>query len=482
MVWRVQPLRLLLVLLVLVGVVLSAADADAARKRKRVRHYAPPMPYVEKYAALVMDATSGRVLYERMSTEQRYPASLTKMMTLYLLFEQLQKGTLSLSTPLTASAYACSQEPTRLGLRPGDQVTVEDAIKALVVRSANDVAVTVAEAIGGNEYQFAQRMTQKAREFGMATTVFQNASGLPDPNQKTTAWELALLSRRLITDFPQFYPYFRTQSFYWSGRSFEGHNKLLRFFDGADGLKTGYTRVSGYNLASSALRQGTRLIAVVMGGRSARDRDIQSAELLEAEFGKLGLGRPAPVIMAMSPLVLDDEEAAAAEQSASSFRPDAVSPVVVPTAATPAAAPQQPAGQPVSTLISPQTPVQASLPAGNREFGEGDTSDQVRRAPPAVAGQWGIQVGAHVNRERAEAQLREVQAQMRDLLGPARGAIVELEVRGETFHRVRFGSFTPRKAEQLCDQLQKRGTSCLVVTEGPWDAANARASLPIAVR
>jgi D-alanyl-D-alanine carboxypeptidase len=475
--WRVRPLRLLVALFVMAGIVLSATDADA-RKRKRVRHHAPPAPYVEKYAAIVLDAATGRVLHEQMSMETRYPASLTKMMTLYLLFEQLQKGSLSLSTPLTASSYACSQEPTRLGLRPGDQVTIEDAVKALVVRSANDVAVMVAEQIAGSEYHFAQRMTQKARELGMATTVFANASGLPDPYQRSNAWELALLSRRLITDFPQFYPYFRSQSFYWGGRSFEGHNKLLRFFDGADGLKTGYTRVSGYNLASSAARQGTRLIAVVMGGRSARDRDVRSAELLESEFGKLGLGRPAPVIMAMSPLVLDDEEAAAAEQSASSFRPDGVSPVVVPAANQP---PVRPNGEPVSSVVNPEAPVQASLSSGSRELGQGDTSGQVRSAP-VVAGQWGIQVGAHINRERAEEQLRDVQARMRDLLGKARSAIVELDVRGETFHRVRFGAFTPRKAEQLCDQLQKRGTSCLVVTEGPWDASKARASLPIAVR
>lgn len=458
----------------MVGVALSATDADAARKKKR-RHAAPPAPYVEKYAAIVLEANSGRVLYERMSTELRYPASLTKMMTLYLLFEQLQKGSVSLSTPLTASPYACSQEPTRLGLKPGEQVTVEDAIKALIVRSANDVAVMVAEQLGGSEYAFASRMTQKARELGMANTTFANASGLPDTSQRSTAWDLALLSRRLVTDFPQFYPYFRAQSFYWGGRSFEGHNNLMKFFDGADGLKTGYTRISGFNLASSATRKGTRLIAVVMGGRSARDRDIQSAELLETEFTKLGLGRPAPVIMAMSPLVLDDEEAAAAEQTASQFRPDASAPAVMPVAA-----PVVPSLGTSSNVANPQAPIVAA--ASPREVGQGDTSDQIRRSPPVASGQWGIQVGAHVTRDKAEAQLRDVGSKMRDLLGKSRSAIVELDVRGETFYRVRFGAFTPAKAESLCDQLQKRGTSCLVVTEGPWDAADARASLPIAVR
>jgi D-alanyl-D-alanine carboxypeptidase len=244
----------------------------------------------------------------------------------------------------------------------------------------------------------------------------------------------------------------------------------MKFFDGADGLKTGYTRMSGFNLASSATRQGTRIIAVVMGGRSARDRDIQSAELLESEFTKLGLGRPAPVIMAMSPLVLDDEEAAAqaANESAAAFRPEAA-----PAAAAP------PAPAPANTGAAP---VVASIPSSPREIGQGDTADQVRSTPVIHSGHWGIQVGAHSTREKAETQLQEVSAQQRDLIGGAKSAIVQLDVRGETFFRVRFGSFAPSKAESLCKTLQKRGTSCLVVTDGAWDQANARASLPIAVR
>lgn len=467
---------LLTVLMLLVVAAITADTADAARKRKKAKRYHRPAvvePYVEKFAAIVIEANSGRVLYERMSNDTRYPASLTKMMTLYLLFEQVQKGNMTLSTQMTTSSYASSQDPTKLGLDPGDQISVEDAIKALIVRSANDVAVVTAEHLSGTEWAFAARMTQKAREMGMARTTFVNASGLPDEGQRSTASDLVLLSRRLVTDFPQFYPYFRLQSFYWGGRSFEGHNNLMKFFDGADGLKTGYTRMSGFNLASSATRQGTRLIAVVMGGRSARDRDIQSAELLESEFTRMGLGRPAPVIVAMSPLVLDDEEAAAeaAQDSATAFRPDATSPVVMATAPAPA-----PAGQPAGA------PVYASIPSSPREVGQGDTAEQVRSIPVTHSSQWGIQVGAHSTREKAEAQLQEVSAKERAIIGGARSAIVQLDVRGETFYRVRFGAFTPAKAESLCKQLQKRGTSCLVVTDGSWDQANARASLPIAVR
>lgn len=466
---------LLTVLMLLVVASITADTADAARKRKNAKRNHRPavvMPYVEKFAAIVIEANTGRVLYERMSNETRYPASLTKMMTLYLLFEQIQKGNMTLSTPMTTSSYASSQDPTKLGLTPGEQITAEDAIKALVVRSANDVAVVTAEHLGGTEWAFAARMTQKARELGMARTTFVNASGLPDEGQQSTASDLVILSRRLVTDFPQFYPYFRLQSFYWNGRSFEGHNNLMKFFDGADGLKTGYTRMSGFNLASSATRQGTRLIAVVMGGRSARDRDIQSAELLESEFTKLGLGRPAPVIMAMSPLVLDDEEAVAdtTQESATAFRPDAASKVVM-------AAPQ-----PATPVAPGAAPVLAQIPSSPREVSEGDTADQVRSNPVVHTGQWGIQVGAHSTREKAEAQLKEVMTQQRAIIGGARSAIVQLDVRGETFYRVRFGAFTPAKAESLCKQLQKKGTSCLVVTDGAWDQANARASLPIAVR
>ncbi len=470
MVGRVRPIRLLISVLVMLGVVMSIATADAARKKKRVRHYRAPEPYVEKFAAVVVDANSGRVLHERMSNDTRYPASLTKMMTLYMLFEQIDRGNLSLSTTMTASSYAASQDPTKLGIDAGETLTVEDAIKALIVRSANDVAVIVAEHIGGSEYQFAAKMTQKARELGMTRTTFVNASGLPDTNQRSTASDLVILSRRLIGDFSEFYPYFRLQSFVWGGRSYAGHNNLLRFFDGADGLKTGYTRMSGFNLASSATRQGTRLISIVMGGRSARERDVMTAQLLEAEFTKLGLGRLAPVVIAMSPLVLDDDEAEAAEatERATESRPQ------------PQAAPAGSSG--IISVANAQPAVVASLASSPREYGQGDTADQTRSGIPVTGGKWGIQVGAHSSRDNAENQLQSVRTQMRDLLSGAASAVVALDVNGDTFFRVRFGAFTPKKAETLCDQIQKRGVSCLVVTDGAWDQATSRASLPIAVR
>lgn len=468
----VRPLNLFVILFALLAMVLTATTADAARKKKkkRVVHRAPVV-YVEKFAAIVVDAQSGRVLYEKMAQEKRYPASLTKMMTLYLLFEQMAKGKVSLSTPMTASSYAASQDPTKLGLAAGDTLTVEDAIKALIVRSANDAAVVVAEHLAGSEYQFAQRMTAKARELGMMNTNFVNASGLPDENQRSTAFDLMLLSRRLVSDFNEFYPYFHLQSFVWNGRSYEGHNNLLKFFDGADGLKTGYTRMSGFNLATSATRQDKRLISVVMGGKSARERDNMTAQLLENEFTRLGLGRPAPLVVAMSPLVLDSDESAgdAADEPASTTQP-----VDGQDTAPPPAAGERPATLRIAAMTGAS--------AAPRETGQGDTADAVRATPPLEGAKWGIQLGAHASSEGASRQMDTVRVQLADLLGNATGAIVPLAVNGNTFHRVRFGSFSPKKAETLCDQIQKRGVSCLVVTDGAWNQANAPATRPIAVR
>lgn len=269
---------------------------------------ANPAQAREKDAALVMDAATGKVLYGRNANEPRYPASLTKMMTLYILFEAIEKGETELYARMNVSPEAASQKPTRLGLKPGDVLTVEDGIKALIIRSANDASVAIAEHLSGSEDRFAVRMTQKARQLGMNGTTFRNASGLPDLQQQSTAMDMAILSRRLQTDFSRFYPYFAQRNFSWNGRFYRGHNRLLGNFEGADGLKTGYTRLSGYNLATSASRRGTRLIGVVLGGSSGYSRDVQMADMLETQFGKLGLGRPASIIVAMSPLVPDEDE------------------------------------------------------------------------------------------------------------------------------------------------------------------------------
>lgn len=235
-------------------------------------------------AALVVDGKSGQVLYERNAAAERHPASLTKMMTLYLLFEALKQQKITLQTPIRISRHAAAQLKVNLNLSPGMRMSVETAIKAVIVKSANDVAVALAEAVGGTEGHFAQLMTAKARELGMRNTFYHNASGLPDPLQVTTASDLAILARHLAYDFPQYYPYFATPSFSYRGRTYFTHDNILWRFQGTDGIKTGYTNASGFNLVSSVVRDGAHVVAVVMGGNTARQRDDEMVHLLAATF------------------------------------------------------------------------------------------------------------------------------------------------------------------------------------------------------
>ncbi|NNE41119.1 MAG: D-alanyl-D-alanine carboxypeptidase [Marinicaulis sp.] len=240
-----------------------------------------------KYAAYVIHADSGDILFDRYSTARRYPASLTKMMTLYLLFEELEAGNLTLKSKLKVSKTAAGQPPSKLGLKAGSTITVETAIQALAVKSANDVAVVVAEHISGSEWRFASKMTNKARSFGMKQTRFRNASGLPNSKQITTARDMAVLGRRVMQDFPEYYKYFGASSFKWNGRTYSTHNKLVKTYKGADGIKTGYTRRSGYNLVTTAEKDGVRLIGVVLGGRSGTTRNRHMRDILNAGFAKI---------------------------------------------------------------------------------------------------------------------------------------------------------------------------------------------------
>ncbi len=239
------------------------------------------------YASIVINAQTNEVLHARFADERRYPASITKVMTLYMLFGAVERGEIRLSDPIECSARCNRQSPTKLGLRVGETVTVDEAIRALVTKSANDVAAAVAERIGGSEARFADLMTAKARELGMTHTRFVNASGLPDPRQVTTARDLAVLSQAIMRDFPQMYPYFAIDHMAWRTAWIPTHNNLLGRVNGVDGIKTGYTRLSGFNLTSSAERDGQRVVAVVMGGDTARQRDRHMEELLEAAFAEL---------------------------------------------------------------------------------------------------------------------------------------------------------------------------------------------------
>lgn len=240
-------------------------------------------------ASIVIDANTGRVLHAVNADTLNYPASLTKMMTLYLLFEALEDGRLTTATPLKVSNRAAGQAPTRLGLAPGTTIMVKDAILALITKSANDVAVVVAEGLAGSEHKFAEQMTEKARALGMTRTHFRNASGLPNRRQLSTVRDMAVLARALARDFPREYRYFATRSFSYSGQTYTNHNKLLASYSGTDGVKTGYTHASGYNLAAAVERDGTRLIAVVFGGKTSASRDRQITSLLDDGFAKMAV-------------------------------------------------------------------------------------------------------------------------------------------------------------------------------------------------
>jgi D-alanyl-D-alanine carboxypeptidase len=248
--------------------------------------------FAREYSALVIDAGTGEVLHQQDADGIRHPASLTKLMTLYLTFDALKQGKLSLGDQLPVSAHAQSMTPTKLGVRAGQSLTVEHAILGLVTHSANDAAVVLAEAIGGSEDGFAQRMTQKARQLGMPHTIFRNASGLPDDEQVTTARDLATLALALQHDHPEYYHYFSTRSFRYGGRLLPNHNHLMERYAGMDGMKTGYVSASGFNLVASAVRDGHRLIGVVMGGATTGARDARMAQLLDAAFTQVDRREP----------------------------------------------------------------------------------------------------------------------------------------------------------------------------------------------
>jgi D-alanyl-D-alanine carboxypeptidase len=252
------------------------------------RHHAPiPPTDPERDAELVIEAKNGMVLFARNETIERHPASLTKLMTLYVLFERLREKKLTLASEFQVSPNAASQPRSHLRLKEGATISVENAIEAIVVLSANDVAVTVAENVGGTEAHFTELMNAKAQELGMTHTFYHNASGLPDSLQLTTAADLAILARHIVYDYPEYFHYFALPYFRYRDSEFGTHDGLLGNYPGADGLKTGYTDQSGYNLVSTAARDGARIIGVVLGGVSANRRNHEMEKLLDAGFAKL---------------------------------------------------------------------------------------------------------------------------------------------------------------------------------------------------
>jgi D-alanyl-D-alanine carboxypeptidase len=279
----------------------DSADARRSRHRHHTRHHEARSSYSPAFSSIIVDGNSGATLSANNPDALRHPASLTKIMTLYLLFERLEAGKLQLDSEMEVSEHASEQSPTKLGLRPGQTIKVEDAIKGLVTRSANDAAVVIAEAIAGDEDDFARLMTRKARALGMTRTTYRNASGLPDDTQVTTARDQSTLGRAIQDRFPRYYRYFATNVFVYRGHAIRNHNKLLGNVEGVDGIKTGYTRASGFNLVTSMRRGNRHLVGVVMGGRSGGSRDAAMRNLLAENLDKAATRRSVAAITERSP-------------------------------------------------------------------------------------------------------------------------------------------------------------------------------------
>jgi D-alanyl-D-alanine carboxypeptidase len=471
------------------------------------------------FAAIVVDANSGRTLFARNERGLRHPASVTKVMTLYLLFEQLEKGRLRLNSPLTISAHAAAQAPSKLGLKPGETIKVEDAIKAVVTKSANDIAVAIAENIAGDEESFAAAMTRKAHALGMAQTHYANASGLPNSEQITTAYDLAVLGRAVQERFPRYYRYFSTHVFSYHGGRHRNHNHLLGRIEGVDGIKTGYTRVSGFNLLTSVRRNGHHIVAVVLGGPSAATRDRIMAGLIENHINGASSTRTARAIS-------EDVQTGRSPQTATvSAQPDEqkeveptppqvlseptrIAPLayfspepIAPPAAIPS--PQEHAGRARPAFVpggraSVEAPIsqrraRAEAPAPRRGSIDGSTARASGRTAhgaattpsslkhsgdvesnrtllakseaakpqvgrPARAG-WMVQIGATDDVKKANELLARARG-AHGLLATAKAFTEKVQKGKDTLWRARFAGLGEQDAELACKSLKRSGFAC----------------------
>jgi D-alanyl-D-alanine carboxypeptidase len=354
------------------AVTFTTGTAEARRHYRHhhyVRHHQEAQEsYSPAFSSIIVDANSGATLSSNNPDGSRHPASLTKIMTLYLLFERLDAGKMKLDTEMQVSEFASEQAPTKLGLRPGQTIRVEDAIKGLVTRSANDAAVVIAEAIAGDEDEFAKLMTRKARALGMTKTVYRNASGLPDDDQVTTARDQSTLGRAIQDRFPRYYRYFSTLAFNYHGHSISNHNHLLGTVEGVDGIKTGYTRASGFNLVTSMRRGNRHLVGVVMGGRSGGSRDAIMRGLLAENLERASTKRTVAAIAERNPADAnaDVAETEAATQPAQMVQVQGamqVAPVSAEPAAPPASRSAAPASRTVISAAAAAVPQPKSEPA-----------------------------------------------------------------------------------------------------------------------
>lgn len=356
-------------------------------------------------SSIMIDADSGKVLSQYNADEQRYPASLTKLMTLYLTFEAINNGRLKMDSFLKVSRRAANMEPSKLGLRAGQTIKLRDAVNALIVKSANDCAVVLAEAIGGTESGFAQKMTAKARKLGMKSTTFKNASGLPNPGQKTTARDMSKLATAMYRDFPQYYNLFSQKTYKYKGRTLYTHNHVLQNFKGADGMKTGYTRAAGFNIVTSAKRQGNRVIAVTMGHRTYRERDAKVMSMMESGLTKLAKN----------------------EQDSTAKMYARLKPVT-----------EQPFKKEIKTASD-------------------DLGEKI----------WGVQVGAFSNYAKARSYALKIKRSTQQFFKGKNISIEPVTTGAAVVYRSKIIGFARNDADNACRKLKSKNQSCIVVASNP---------------
>ncbi|MGE0152525.1 MAG: serine hydrolase [Reyranellaceae bacterium] len=419
----------------------AAKTAPRSKKAQAASRAPSTVPRkAARYASLVVDAQSGQVLNEASAWETRHPASLTKVMTLYMTFEAIEQGRLRMDQRLPVSGWASIQSPTKLDLKEGETVQVRDLILGLITKSANDASVVLAEAIAGDEDVFAQRMTQRARQLGMTATTFRNASGLPNDQQVTTAHDMAVMAMAVMRDFPTYYPLFATQEYSYAGRVHTNHNRMLGWYGGAEGLKTGYTNASGFNLVMVAKRDGRRLIGVVLGGDSAQSRDNHMAELMDKGFAMTG-----------GTLV-----AGGGKVIAANARPANAGSNLTPLARVGTAAPA-PMLPPSFNELTPAKQGMASNRLPPNPFAAAKQTPQGGE-PTAVA----MQVGAYSDADGARRAVALARLTLPDLGG--NGTIAPIERNGRTLYRARILGLAENDAEIGCRRLgQANILDCTVV-------------------
>jgi D-alanyl-D-alanine carboxypeptidase (penicillin-binding protein 5/6) len=468
-----SPARRLIVSVVATALALASVAGAAEAKARHKPHSGGHLPAFlhfapqPKYASIVVDAKTGEVLYEQNADAQRYPASITKIMTMYLTFEALADHRLSYDDRLTISPHAAAQQPSKVGLRPGQTISVRDAMDAIAVLSANDMAVAMAEKLGGTEAHFAELMTAKAKQLGMNSTQYVDASGLPDNRQLTTARDISILSRAVLRDYPQYYSLFSTREFTYAGRTTRNHNHLLGSMPGVDGIKTGFTNASGFNLAASALRDDHRLIAVVMGGSSTASRDLHVEDLLNAGFTvikKREMGQQTTIAQNLrEPLPVGAVERAPteegdADQGGVHIVVDGKAPAGRTQTTIKSKTDSDAAACTVKRVRVHHKLVKRCVTAAVDAKAQADAPAKVIKAD--TGGDWQVQLGAYKNPAQAQAQLAKMNSRFAEALSASEGGKVQHSAGN---YRVRFAGLSADQASKACEAIKAQGQACMAL-------------------